>query len=109
MNVAMEGSRRSGRIWSIVLGGGDGGRMTDFIQRWLGYPRPKQYCTFVGDRSLFQHTLDRASRSAGRNISWQSWPGSMVMRHGPSWRREEPGQCCCNQESVIQRRACICH
>lgn len=61
MNVAMEGSRRSGRIWSIVLGGGDGGRMTDFIQRWLGYPRPKQYCTFVGDRSLFQHTLDRAS------------------------------------------------
>jgi len=61
MNVAMEGSRRAGRIWSIVLGGGDGGRMTDFIQRWLGYPRPKQYCTFVGDRSLFQHTLDRAS------------------------------------------------
>jgi mannose-1-phosphate guanylyltransferase len=51
----------SGRIWSIVLGGGDAGRMTDFIQRWLGYPRPKQYCKFVGHRSLFQHTLDRAS------------------------------------------------
>jgi mannose-1-phosphate guanylyltransferase len=61
MNVAMEGSPRPGRIWSIVVGGGDGGRMTDFIQRWLGYPRPKQYCTFVGDRSLFQHTLERAS------------------------------------------------
>src|SRR6478752_6704185 len=61
MNLAMEGSRMSGRIWSILVGGGDGGRMTDFIQRWLGYPRPKQYCTFVGDRSLFQHTLDRAS------------------------------------------------
>ena len=61
MNMMMEASRMSGRIWSIVLGGGDGSRMTDFIQRWLGYPRPKQYCTFVGDRSLFQHTLDRAS------------------------------------------------
>jgi mannose-1-phosphate guanylyltransferase len=49
------------QVWSIVLGGGDGGRMTDFIQRWLGHPRPKQYCTFFGERSLFQHTLDRAS------------------------------------------------
>jgi len=54
-------TRVAGRIWSIVLGGGDAGRMTDFIQCWLGYPRPKQYCAFVGDRSLFQHTLDRAS------------------------------------------------
>ena len=61
MNKTMDGSRRSSQIWSIVLGAGDSGRMTDFIQRWLGHSRPKQYCTFVGDRSLFQHTLDRAS------------------------------------------------
>ena len=61
MNATMERSRSSGRIWSIVLGGGESGRITDFIQRWLGYSRPKQYCAFVGDRSLFQHTLDRAS------------------------------------------------
>src|SRR5262245_44941179 len=61
MNLVMEGARTSGRVWSIVLGGGNAGRMTEFIQRWLGSPRPKQYCTFVGDRSLFQHTLDRAS------------------------------------------------
>jgi mannose-1-phosphate guanylyltransferase len=61
MKTMIEGSRTPSQIWSIVLGGGDGGRMTDFIQRWLGYARPKQYCAFVGDRSLFQHTLDRAS------------------------------------------------
>jgi mannose-1-phosphate guanylyltransferase len=61
MNVVMERSRTSGGIWSIVLGGGDAGRMKEFIQRWLGAPRPKQYCTFAGERSLFQHTLDRAS------------------------------------------------
>jgi mannose-1-phosphate guanylyltransferase len=61
MTTRRAGSRATSRIWSIVLGGGDGGRMTDFIQRWLGYPRPKQYCAFFGDRSLFQHTLDRAS------------------------------------------------
>ena len=60
-STMVEGSRTSGRIWSIVLGRGDAGRMTEFIQHWLGAPKPKQYCTFVGDRSLFQHTLDRAS------------------------------------------------
>jgi mannose-1-phosphate guanylyltransferase len=32
------------------------------ISRWLGRPKPKQYCTFVGTRSMFQHTLDRSDR-----------------------------------------------
>ena len=34
--------------------------MLPLIHRWLGGHRPKQYCTFVGARSMFQHTLDRA-------------------------------------------------
>ena len=61
MKEMLEGIRFLARTWSIVLGGGNDGRMSDFIQRWLGVPRPKQYCTFVGNRSPFQHTLDRAS------------------------------------------------
>src|SRR6266536_1520629 len=48
------------RTWSIVLAGGDGERIRPFVEKWLGYHRPKQYCTFVGTRSMFQHTLDRA-------------------------------------------------
>jgi mannose-1-phosphate guanylyltransferase len=77
---------RAGRIWSIVLGGGDGGRMRDFVQRWLGHPRPKQYCTFVGDRSLFQHTLDRASA-----LCRQEHIIALVAReHGPeAWSQLE--------------------
>lgn len=47
-------------LWSVILAGGDGERLRPFIQRALGYGKPKQYCTFVGTRSLFQHTLDRA-------------------------------------------------
>jgi mannose-1-phosphate guanylyltransferase len=35
--------------------------MRPFIERWLGCQKPKQYCTFVGTRSLFQHTVDRAA------------------------------------------------
>jgi mannose-1-phosphate guanylyltransferase len=50
-----------GSLWSIVLAGGDGVRTKEFIGRWLGYEKPKQYCTFVGTRSMFQHTLDRAA------------------------------------------------
>lgn len=49
------------RTWSIVLAGGDGSGIRGFIRRWLGRPKPKQYCAFVGARSPFQHTLDRAA------------------------------------------------
>lgn len=50
-----------GKVWSIVLAGGDGVRTSTFIRRWLGSAKPKQYCAFVGTRSMFQHTLDRAA------------------------------------------------
>ncbi|MFZ1747278.1 MAG: hypothetical protein WAU17_15270, partial [Nitrospirales bacterium] len=49
-------------VWSMILAGGEGERTRPFIERWLGYPKPKQYCTFVGNRSMLQHTLDRADR-----------------------------------------------
>lgn len=51
-------------LWSIVLAGGEGTRVGSFVQRWLGKQKPKQFCTFVGTRSLLQHTLDRAARLA---------------------------------------------
>lgn len=51
-----------GRRWSIVLAGGEGVRMQPAIRRWLGRTVPKQYCRFIGTRSMFQHTLDRMMR-----------------------------------------------
>lgn len=50
--------------WSIIMPGseGEGEDVRSFIQRWLGHSRPTQYCTFVGTRSLFQHTMDRATK-----------------------------------------------
>ena len=62
----MEQSRMLNQAWSIVLAGGDDGGIRAFIQRWLGRPKPKQYCAFVGGRSPFQHTLDRAARLSQR-------------------------------------------
>ena len=46
--------------WCIVLAGGEGLRMRPWVHTWFGGARPKQYCTFVGSRSMLQHTLDRA-------------------------------------------------
>ena len=46
--------------WAIVLAGGDGQRMESFVRRWLGHPRPNQYCAFSGHRTMLEHTVDRA-------------------------------------------------
>ncbi len=70
-------------MWSIVLAGGDEVRTKEVIRRWLGYEKPKQYCTFMGSRSMFQHTLDRAARLtpwermvvvAARRHQYEVWP-----------------------------------
>jgi mannose-1-phosphate guanylyltransferase len=53
---------QSSSVWAIVLAGGEGERIRPYIQQWLGYPVPKQYCTFVGTRSMLQHTWDRANQ-----------------------------------------------
>lgn len=59
----MASQRIAGKnVWSIVLAGGEGERVKPLVLRWLGRHRPKQYCTFVGTRSMFQHTVDRAAR-----------------------------------------------
>lgn len=55
-------SNPSDQLWSIILAGGEGTRLSSLVHRWLGRPKPKQYCAFVGTRSMFQHTLDRAAR-----------------------------------------------
>ncbi|MAT57064.1 MAG: hypothetical protein CMF23_03745 [Ignavibacteriae bacterium] len=46
-------------LWGIVLAGGDGNRLRNFVQKIYGYYRPKQFCKIIGTRSLLQHTIDR--------------------------------------------------
>ncbi len=79
----MKNGAERGNVWSIVLAGGDGVRTKEFIRRWLGHEKPKQYCTFVGSRSMFQHTLDRAAKLtpwervvvvAARHHQYEVWP-----------------------------------
>lgn len=68
--VAAEASARQGGgwgrchrgLWSIVLAGGATESVNPLIERWIGTPKPKQFCNFIGTRSLWQHTIDRAAR-----------------------------------------------
>ena len=49
-----------GSLWSLVLAGGHGERLREFTEQWFGAYRPKQYCTFMGNLSMIQHTWKRA-------------------------------------------------
>jgi mannose-1-phosphate guanylyltransferase len=53
-------------LWSIILAGGNGDRMSELIYSWIGRPVPKQYCAFTGTRSMLQHTLLRADKLSQR-------------------------------------------
>lgn len=67
MRHFMSSMTHTRHIWSIILAGGEGERTRPFIQQWLGHALPKQYCAFVGTRSMLKHTWDRADRISPRN------------------------------------------
>ena len=55
MTIAAQQPLRCG----IVLAGGEGKRVRPFIRRLLGVDLPKQYVSFIGTRSMLEHTFTR--------------------------------------------------
>ncbi len=51
---------RKRNLWGIILAGGEGIRLRNFVEKIYGYFRPKQYCRIIGTKSLIRHTRDRA-------------------------------------------------
>jgi mannose-1-phosphate guanylyltransferase len=49
--------------WGIVLAGGDGVRLLELTQSVWGDYRPKQFCQFLGNRTLLEDTRRRAEQS----------------------------------------------
>ena len=84
------------RLWAIVLAGGNGERIHSLTSRWKGRHIPKQYCAFVGSRSMLQHTLDRADvlvkperqriliakahEQEARSQLADDWPGRVIVQ-----------------------------
>ena len=48
--------------WTLALAGGEGVRLSDYVERRFGRRIPKQYCCLLGSRSMLQHTLERLNR-----------------------------------------------
>jgi mannose-1-phosphate guanylyltransferase len=48
--------------WTLVLAGGEGARLNEYVARRFGRPMPKQYCRLLGTRSMLQHTLERMTK-----------------------------------------------
>ena len=49
--------------WTLALAGGDGQRLTAYVERRFGQRIPKQYCRLLGNRSMLQHTLERLEQA----------------------------------------------
>lgn len=48
--------------WAVILAGGEGVRLRTLTQFVSGDDRPKQFCSFLGERSLLAQTRDRVGR-----------------------------------------------
>jgi mannose-1-phosphate guanylyltransferase len=49
-------------LWAIILAGGDGVRMREYLKTWRNIDRPKQFANIVGTHSMLRHTIERAKR-----------------------------------------------
>jgi mannose-1-phosphate guanylyltransferase len=56
------GVEAAGPFCGLVLAGGEGQRLKDFIRRLRGDSLPKQYVQFTGTRSMLEHTYHRVEK-----------------------------------------------
>lgn len=66
-------------LWGIVLAGGEGVRLKEFVHEHVGTDAPKQFCAFVGKRTM----LERTVRRAGLLIPSQQLVVSGTAHHRP--------------------------
>lgn len=61
-NPELNGQVRSADRWGIILSGGNGTQLRDWIYHRRADYLPKQYLNFIGTRSMLEHTLHRAEK-----------------------------------------------
>ena len=49
-------------LWAIILAGGDGVRMREYLKTQRNIDRPKQFANIIGTHSMLRHTIERAKR-----------------------------------------------
>ena len=93
-------------LQAVVLAGGDGERLRPLTERWLGHHTPKQYCSFVGTRSMLDHTLDRAASSATRVASSRSWGARTGTYCGHAHGVRQTARSCTSRPTWTRRLVC---
>jgi mannose-1-phosphate guanylyltransferase len=51
---------RAGKLWALILAGGDGVRLRPLTRQIAGDDRPKQFCALLGGDTLWEQTRRRA-------------------------------------------------
>jgi mannose-1-phosphate guanylyltransferase len=71
-------------LWAVVLAAGSGTRLRAVTTDSRGVPVPKQYCRFLGTKSMLCETLDRATRIVAQERTLVV----VAAEHEGWWRRE---------------------
>ena len=74
--------------WTLALAGGDGVRLSAYVERRFGRRIPKQYCCLLGNRSMVQHTLERLNK-----ITPASRTLTVIGTHHQEYASQLAGQC----------------
>jgi mannose-1-phosphate guanylyltransferase len=78
--------------WAVVLAGGDGVRLRAFTRLVMGDDRPKQFCSFFGDRSLLTATRERINQRICANNSLFVLVRPHEMFYRPELKKVESNQ-----------------
>jgi len=62
MFMSQHNEIHSRALWGLVLAAGDGTRLQRYIERMKGERLPKQFVNFIGQRSMLEHTFQRAEK-----------------------------------------------
>jgi len=62
MFTRIDEQQRRNSLWGLVLAAGDGKRLQNYIRHTHAADLPKQYVNLVGQRSMLEHTFDRAEQ-----------------------------------------------
>jgi len=54
--------RQYEHLWAIILAGGDGVRMREYLKTRRNIDRPKQFANIIGTHSMLRHTVERVKR-----------------------------------------------
>src|SRR6476661_8496589 len=67
LQVRADGAEKLARLYGLVLAGGEGQRVKNFVRKLRGDDLPKQYVNFTGFYSMLEHTYRRVEKLIPRS------------------------------------------